>query len=158
LAPIDAPHDRDTCAFPGVAVKPVGAARLTRRVVDVVWVSAPLVPVIVSESAYGTALVVVFMVRVEEPEPLIDAGLKPPLVTPVGKGDSLSTDRVTGPANPLTGATVTVNVFACPGVATWEGGLEAIEKSALGGVTVIVRVGGLGSEFPFASMTVREAT
>ena len=101
-----------------MAVKLAGGARLTRRVVDVVCSSAPLVPVIVRESAKGTALVVVFMVRVEEPEPLIEAGLNPPLVTPVGKGDSLSTLRVTGPAKPLTGATVTVNVFAWPGVAT----------------------------------------
>ena len=48
------------------------------------WVSVPLVPVIVSDSAQGTVLVVVFMVSVEEPEPLIEAGLKPPLVIPLG--------------------------------------------------------------------------
>jgi hypothetical protein len=38
------------------------------------------------------------------------------------------------------------------------GGLTAIEKSAVAGVTVIVRVGGLGSELPLASMRVSEAT
>ena len=75
-------------------------------------------PVTVRENAKGTALVVVFMVRVEEPEPLIEAGLKPPLVTPDGKGDSLSTVRVTGPAKPVMGVTVTVNVVAWPGVTT----------------------------------------
>jgi hypothetical protein len=158
LAPIDPGHDRDTWASPGVAVKLAGGARLTRRVVDVVCVSAPLVPVTVRESAKGTALVVVFMVRVEEPEPVIEAGLKPPLVTPDGKGDSLSTVRVTGPAKPVMGVTVTVNVVAWPGLTICAGGLAVIEKSGVGGVTVIVRVGGLGSEFPSASMTVREVT
>ena len=54
------------------------------------------------------------------------------------------------------GVTVTVNVVAWPGVTTCAGGLAAIEKSGVSGLTVIVRVGGLGSEFPSASMTVRE--
>ena len=141
-----------------MAVKLAGGARLTRRVVDVVCSSAPLVPVIVRESAKGTALGVVFMVRVEVPEPLIVGGLKPPLVTPAGKGDSLSTVRVTVPAKPVMGVIVTVNVVAWPGATTCAGGLEEIEKSGVTGVTVIVRVGGLGSEFPSASMTVREVT
>jgi hypothetical protein len=73
------------------------------------------VPVTVRESAKGTVLVVVFMVRVDDPEPVIEAGLKPPLVTPVGNPDSLSTARLTVPAKPLTGATVTVNVVDWPG-------------------------------------------
>ena len=158
MAPIDAGHDRDTWALPRVAVRLAGGPRLTRRVVDVVCVSAPLVPVTVRESAKGTVLLVVFMVSVEEPEPVIEAGLKPPLVTPVGKGDSLSTVRVTGPAKPVMGVTVTVNVVVWLGVTTCAGGLAAIEKSGVGGVTVIVRVGGLGSELPSASMTVREVT
>jgi hypothetical protein len=141
-----------------VAVKLAGGARLTRRVVDVVCVRAPLVPVTVRESAKGTVLVVVFMVRVEEPEPLIEGGLKPPLVTPVGKGDSLSTVRATDPEKPVMGVTVTMNVVAWPGATICAGGLAVIEKSAVVGVTVIVRVGGLGSEFPSASITVREVT
>jgi hypothetical protein len=103
-------------------------------------------------------LVVVFMVSVEDPEPLIDAGLNPPLVTPVGKPDSLLTLRLTVPAKPVTGVTVTLNVADWPGVTVFEGGPAVIEKSALAGVTVIVRVSGLGSEFPSASMTVREVT
>ena len=41
------------------------------------WVSVPLVPVIVSESDQGTVLVVVSMVRVDEPAPLMEAGPKP---------------------------------------------------------------------------------
>src|SRR4051794_10220654 len=112
---MDAGHDRDTWALLRLAVKLAGGPRLTRSVVDVVCVIAALVPVIVRESAKGTALVVVLVVRVEEPEPVIVAGLKPPLVTPDGKGDSLSTVRVTGPVKPLMGMTVTVKVFAWPG-------------------------------------------
>ena len=50
----------------------------------------------VSERATGVALVVVFIVRVETPPaPLIDAGLKPPLVMPAGNPDSLLTLKLT---------------------------------------------------------------
>jgi hypothetical protein len=98
-----------------VAVRLAGGAIFTRRVVDDVWVSVPLVPVIVSESAHGTVLVVVSMVRVEEPEPMMEAGLKPALLKPLGNPDSLPTLRFTEPVKPLTGVTVTVNVVAPPG-------------------------------------------
>ncbi len=67
---------------PGVAVRLAGGARFTSRVVDAVWLIVPLVPVTVSDNAQGIVLVVVFIVRVEEPEPLMLAGLKPPLVMP----------------------------------------------------------------------------
>jgi hypothetical protein len=144
--------------LPAVAVRLAGGPRLTRSVVEAVWEIVPLVPVIVSESAKGTVLVVVFMVSVDEPEPVIVAGLKPPLVTPVGNPDSLPTPRVTVPVKPVTGATLTVKVVDCPGVTELEGGLVVIEKSGVVGATVIVRVSGLGSEFPFASITVREVT
>jgi hypothetical protein len=33
---MDAGHERDTCAFPGVAVRLAGGARFTRRVVEAV--------------------------------------------------------------------------------------------------------------------------
>jgi len=39
-----------------------------------------------------------------------------------------------------------------------EDGATAISKSAVFGSTVMVRVGGLGSEFPVASMTVNDVT
>jgi len=68
-----------------------------------VWVSVPLVPVIVSEIAHGTVLVVVSMVRLDEPAPLMEAGLKPALLTPLGNPDSLPTLRLTEPVKPLTG-------------------------------------------------------
>src|SRR5262244_3689004 len=96
------------------------------------------------------------MVRVDEPEPTIEGGLKPPLVMPVGNPDSLPTPRLTVPMNPMIGVTVTVNVVDWPGVTDCAAGLTAIEKSAVGGVTVMVRVGGLGSELPLESITVSE--
>jgi hypothetical protein len=98
----------------------------------------------------------VFIVRVEDPLPVIEAGLKPPLVIPVGNPDSLPTVSVTGPLNPLRGATVTLNVLDWPGSTVFAEGLTEISKSALAGRTVMVRVGGLGSELPAASISVRE--
>ena len=115
----------------------VGGARFTNRVVDAVCVSVPLVPVKVSETAHGIALVAVIIVRVEEPDPLIEAGLKPPLLTPVGNPDSLPTLRLTEPVKPLCGVMVTVYAAAPPGKTCCAGGPTVIEKSGLVGVTVI---------------------
>src|SRR5262249_39034199 len=117
----------------------------------------PDVPVIVTDSASGEALAGVFVVRVDEPAPTIEAGLNPPLVMPVGNPDSLATLRLTFPLNPLMGATVTVKVPDCPGTTSLADGATTIEKSAVGGVTVIVRVGGVGSEVPQPPLTGREA-
>jgi hypothetical protein len=98
------------------------------------------------------------MVSVEEPvPPAMDDGLKPPLVMPLGKPDSLPTARLTVPVNPLFGTTVTVNVVDPPGTTARDEGVTSMSKSGADGRTVIVRVGGLGSEFPAASMTVSEA-
>ena len=98
------------------------------------------------------------MVSVEEPPVLIDAGLKPPLVIPVGKPDSLPTLKFTVPVKPLRGVTVTVYVVPPPGTTSCAAGPTVMEKSGLagGGSTVIVRVGGLGSELHVASITVSE--
>ena len=93
---------------------------------------------------------------VEEPPVLIDAGLKPPLVIPVGKPDSLPTLKFTVPVKPLRGVTVTVYAVSPPGNTSCAGGPTAIEKSEVVGSTVIVRVGGFGSELPVASITVSE--
>ena len=98
------------------------------------------------------------MLRVEEPEPLIEAGLNPALVMPLGKPASLATLKFTGPLNPLRGVTVTVNVADSPGMTSCAAGPTAIEKSAVVGRTVIVRVGGLGSELPSAPITVSEVS
>ena len=98
----------------------------------------------------------VCIVSVEEPPVLIEAGLKPPLVMPVGKPDSLPTLKFTVPVKPLRGVTVTVYVESPPGTTSCAAGPTVMEKSGLVGSTVIVRVGGLGSELPVASMTVSE--
>jgi len=95
-------------------------------------------------------------VSVEDPPVVIDAGLKPPLVIPVGKPDSLPTLKLTVPVKPLRGVTVTVYVVSPPGTTSWAAGPTVMEKSGLVGSTVIVRVGGLGSELPVASITVSE--
>ena len=100
----------------------------------------------------------VFIVSVDEPLPEIEAGLKPPLVIPVGNPDSLPTLRLTGPLNPLRGVTVTVNEVDWPGSTVFAEGLTEMSKSALAGRTLIVRVGGFGSELPMASTTVSETT
>ena len=93
---------------------------------------------------------------VEEPPVLIDAGLKPPLVIPVGKPDSLPTPKFTVPVKPLRGVTVTVYRASPPGTTSCAAGPTVMLKSGLVGSTVIVRVGGLGSELPVASITVSE--
>jgi hypothetical protein len=74
------------------------------------------------------ALELVFMVSVAEPPaPVIEVGLKPPLVMPLGKPDALPTLRPTTPLNPLRGVTVTVKVADWPGVTMFDKGLTAIE-------------------------------
>jgi len=118
----------------------------------------PLVPVIVSDRAKGTALVVVFIVSVDEPLPGIDAGANPPLVTPAGKPFSLLALKLTVPVNVLFGVTVTLKVVDCPGRIDCDVGPTVMSKSGLAGSTVIVCVGGLGSELPLESITVSEAT
>lgn len=129
---------------------------MTSRVVDAVWVIVPLVPVMVSDNAYGRVEVEVCMVSVEEPPVLIDAGLKPPLVIPVGKPNSLPTLKFTVPVKPLRGVTVTVYVVDPPGTTSRAAGLTVMSKLGLVGSTVIIRVGGFGSELPVASITVSE--
>jgi len=101
---------------------------------------------------------VVLTVRVDDPEPTIEGGLNPPLLTPIGNPDSLATLRFTVPLNPLNRFTVTVNVEKPPGVSACAEGPTLSEKSGVDGVTLIVRVGGLGSELPLESITVNEAT
>lgn len=93
---------------------------------------------------------------VEDPPVLIDGGLKPPLVIPGGKPFSLPTLKFTVPVKPLMGVTVTVYVVSPPGTTSCSAGPTVTERSGLVGSTVIVRVGGLGSELPVASITVSE--
>jgi len=98
----------------------------------------------------------VCIVSVEEPPAVIDGGLKPPLVIPVGKPFSLPTLKFTVPVKPLRGVTVTVYEVDSPVITSCAAGLMVMSKSGLVGSTSIVRVGGFGSELPVASVTVRE--
>jgi hypothetical protein len=101
----------------------------------------------------------VLIVSVELPEPpVIVAGLKPPFETPVGKPASAATDRATFPVKPTRGVTVTVKAADWPGVTDRQSGVTSMSKSPLAGLTVMIRVGGLGSEFPLASIAVIETT
>ena len=97
-----------------------------------------------------------FIVSVEEPPPVIVGGLKPQLKTPGGNPAWLSAVRFTVPLNPLRGVTVTVKVANWPGMTALDVGVIVIEKSPVDGSTVMVLVGGLGSELPLASITVSE--
>src|SRR5262249_10285503 len=129
----------------------------TTSVVAAVCVGFALLPVTVSDKAYGVALVVVFIVSMADPPPVIALGLKPPLVTPLGNPDSLATPRFTAPGKPLIGVTVTVKVADCQGNIVRAAGVTSIEKSAPAGRTVIFLVGGLGSVFPLPSLVVSDA-
>ena len=93
---------------------------------------------------------------VDEHPPVIDGGLKPPLVIPRGKPDTLPTLKFTLPVKPLSGVTVTVYVVYSPGTTSCAAGPTVMSKSRLVGSTVIVRVGGFGSELPLALITVSE--
>jgi hypothetical protein len=69
-----------------------------------VWVTAPLVPVIVSVELPAAAPVGVVTVSVELPDPVTAVGLNTP-VAPVGSPLTL---RFTVPLNPFIAPTVTV--------------------------------------------------
>lgn len=79
-------------------------AGLTVRVIDVVCVKLPLVPVIINEYVPPAVVLVVFTVSVDVPEPVTVLGLKPG-VAPVGSPLTLSP---TTPLNPFSDPTVTV--------------------------------------------------
>ena len=72
---------------------------------------------------------VVFIVRVAEPAPVIEAGLNPPLEIAVGKPFSLPTLRVMVPLNPLKAWVLTVKVADWPGVTVYDEGVTVMEKS-----------------------------
>ena len=96
----------------------------------------PETPWMLSESAYGTAALVVLTVSVDDPDPpAIVGGEKPPSDTPVGIPPSLSAERVTVPLKFLTGVTVTVNVADCPGVTVRDVCATSRWKSAFCGRT-----------------------
>lgn len=117
----------------------------------VVCVSAPLVPVIVNVEVPVGVVPEVVMFSVDDPDPVIEAGVNEP-VAPVGSPLTLS---ATVPVKPVPAVTVAVYEVPLP----WGTGCEAGEavKEKFGD-TVMVRVGGFGSLNPLLSVTVNEAT
>jgi hypothetical protein len=97
--------------LPGVTVRELGeiesekfGGAFTTSVTVAVWLSAPLVPVIVSVKLPVGVLVVVVTVKVLLLEPVIEVGLNEPLA-PLG---SPLTPRLTVPLKPLSAVTVAV--------------------------------------------------
>jgi hypothetical protein len=124
---------------------------VTFSVKAVECVAVPLVPVIVIVEVPGTALVVALNVSVEVPDPLIELGLND-AVTPDGRPLAL---KFTVPENGPAGFTVMLIVALPPAATFCVVGVADSEKS---GVTVIMRVGGLGSVTPELSVTVSDVT
>ena len=108
-------------------VKSGVAGALTVRLIDVVWLTDPEVPVTVMlEVAVGVAAAVV-MVRVEVPDATgVGANAQ---VTPVGRLE-VTHVRSTMPVNPFVADTVTVDVPDCPGAETMIG-VPPTEKSGV---------------------------
>ena len=95
-----------TVAEAGVAEmeKSPTTGAFTTSVTKVVWLTVPLVPVIVNGKLPVGVVLAVVTVKVEEPDVVTDAGLKL-AVAPVGSPLTL---RFTVPVNPSVGVTVTV--------------------------------------------------
>jgi hypothetical protein len=110
----------------------------------------PLVPVTVIVEAPNNVLADAFTVSTEAPDPLIELGLNE-AVAPDGRPLMLN---VTTPELAEL-FTPTLKLVLLPGTTFCTEGVTDSEKS---GVTVIVRVGGLGSVIPELSITVSEAT
>jgi len=85
-----------------VIVKFGGTGTVTTRVTVAVWTSEPLVPVIVRVELPAGVDASVVTVRVEDPEPVTEAGLKEP-AAPLGSPETL---KFTTPANPDCAETV----------------------------------------------------
>src|SRR5690349_15641244 len=100
------------------------------------WLTAPLVPVTVSVTAPAGVAAEVETVRVDEPEPAMDAGLNLP-VAPLGKPVTLS-DTV--PVNPFTAVTETAYVVLPPADTVCDAGDTATEKSGVRTLTAKVTV------------------
>jgi hypothetical protein len=100
---------------------------ITVRLMDVLWLTDPEVPVIVTlEVATGVAAVVV-IVSVDVPD-VTELGVNAQLA-PVGRLDATHV-RSTAPLNPFVGDTVMVEVPDCPGAETLIG-VPPTEKSGV---------------------------
>jgi hypothetical protein len=98
----------------------------TSSVVVAELVMLPLVPVTVTVYAPAGVVLLVVTVRVEEPDPLTDVGLKLP-DAPVGNP---LTEKLTEPLKPPEAVAVAVKVVELPGVTACELGVSPTEKPA----------------------------
>src|SRR4051812_25099220 len=113
----------------------VRVAALTTNVTVALRTKLPLVPVMVSVYVPACTLVVVLTVKVEEPDPLIEVGLKLP-VAPAGNPLTL---RLTLPVNPFNAPTVVVYDVPLPAVTVCDDGLAERVKFGTGALTTYAK-------------------
>src|SRR5689334_21802875 len=113
---------------------------------DAVWVSAPLVAVIVAGYVPAAVTLAIVSVNVDEPLPLTVAGLKD-AATPAGKPLAVS---VTAPVNPFNAFTLTVYVALPPDTADCVDGVAATPKSGAGALPPPTSVAACSVTFPEA--------
>lgn len=104
-----------------------GAGGFTTNVTFAECDRVPLVPVMVSVELPVGVEVAVAMLREEDPEVLMEAGLKV-AVAPEGRPLALS---AMDPVNPFCATAVTVYVVLPPVITVWELGVAEIVKSGL---------------------------
>src|SRR5207237_3571337 len=131
----------EAARFAGAVGGSVSVKGITSRAGGMEWLSAPLVPVTVRRKVPVGVDEMVVMVMVVEPDVVALAGLKLALA-PAGKP---VTAKPTEPVNEAPEITLTVKVVLFPGATLCVEGEKLNEKS---GVTVMVRVAGLGSVTP----------
>ena len=109
---------------------------LTFRLTVVDAENPPLVPIIVNLNVPAGVCLVVETVKTEFPPPVIERGLKVPVVL-AGKPLTL---KVTGPLNPFCGVTTAVYVVLAPLLTVCVAGDGYIVKLDTDSVTVALRV------------------
>jgi hypothetical protein len=102
-----------------------GPLVVTVRVGDALWLKEPLAPLMVRAKAPVAAAAEAVRVKVELPDPVIEAGLKA-AVTPEGNP---AADSATVPLNPLSALMVTVKVVWLPCATVREPGEAERVKS-----------------------------
>ena len=135
--------------LPAIVKSGGGGCAFTTKLTVVVCVKLPLVPLIVSVDVPTGVLPLVVTVSVDVPVPVTVPGEKP-AVAPAGNPLTLS---ATAPANPFKAPMLVVYVVALPTIIERDEGEAVIEKSGTV-LTVIFRVGGLGSITFALSVTV----
>jgi hypothetical protein len=106
-----------------------GALEVMVRLIVVLWVNVPDVPVTVTVTVPSVAVLLAVKVKVLFP-PVVLAGFNV-AVTPAGRPDA---DKLTVPVNPFSGVTVTVLVPVEPWTTLTLLGEAETEKSGVGGV------------------------